>query len=67
VPSGPLPAKLCRNHWGDAKKVSLFMEVEDRFVINFFVEEGMKAVEIIERLNKHYGGEALKQTQVDVL
>jgi hypothetical protein len=67
VPSGPLPAKPCRNHWGDAKNVSLFMEVEDRFVINFFVEEGTNAVEIIERLNKHYGEGALKQTQVDIL
>jgi hypothetical protein len=31
------------------------MEVEQRYVIKFSVEESMKGVEIIDRLNKHYG------------
>jgi hypothetical protein len=30
------------------------MEVEQTHVIKFFVKEGMKGVEIIDRLNKHY-------------
>jgi hypothetical protein len=38
------------------------MEVEQRSVITFFVEEGMKEVEIIERLNKRYGWDALQGT-----
>jgi hypothetical protein len=44
--------------------VSLVVEVEQKYVINFFVEERMKGVEIIDRLNKHYGRNALQRTQV---
>jgi hypothetical protein len=40
------------------------MEVEQRYVITLFVEGGMKGVEVIDKLNKHYGGDALQQTQV---
>jgi hypothetical protein len=40
------------------------MEVEQRYVIKFFLEEGMKGVEIIYRLNEHYGRDALERTQV---
>jgi hypothetical protein len=29
------------------------------------MEENMKAVEMIDRLDKHYHGDALQQTQVD--
>jgi hypothetical protein len=29
------------------------MEVEQRYVIKFFMEEGMKGVETIHKLNKH--------------
>jgi hypothetical protein len=42
--------------------MSLFMEVEQRYVIKFFVEEGMKGVKITGRLNKHYGGDAFQRT-----
>jgi hypothetical protein len=42
----------------------LVMEVESRYVIKFFVEEGMKGVEITDRLNKHHGRDALQRTQV---
>jgi hypothetical protein len=41
------------------------MEVEQRYAIKFFVEEGMKGVEIIDRLHKHYDTDALQQTQVN--
>jgi hypothetical protein len=44
--------------------VSLVIEVGHRYVIKFFMEEVMKAVEIIDRLNKHYGWDALQRTQV---
>jgi hypothetical protein len=40
------------------------MQVEQRYVIKFVVEEGMKGVEIIDRLNKHHGRDALQQTQM---
>jgi hypothetical protein len=43
---------------GHSKEVSLFMEVEQRGVIKFFVREGMKEVEIIDKLNKRYGEDA---------
>jgi hypothetical protein len=35
------------------------MGVEQRYAIKLFVEEGMKGVEIIDRLNRHYGRDAL--------
>jgi hypothetical protein len=31
------------------------MEIEQRYVINFFVDEGMKSLDILMRLHKHYG------------
>jgi hypothetical protein len=40
------------------------MEVEQWYVIKFFVEEDMKGMEIIDRLNKHYGRDALQGTQM---
>jgi hypothetical protein len=49
---------------GRPKRVSLFIEVEQRYVTKFFVEERMNGVEIIDRLSKHYGGDALQRTQV---
>jgi hypothetical protein len=39
------------------------MEVEQTHLIKFFVKEGMKWVEIIDRLNKHYGRDPLQRTQ----
>jgi hypothetical protein len=61
---GAIKAIARRNHRGYSKEVSLFMEAEQRYVINLFLEEGMKGVEIIPRLNKHYGKDALQRTQV---
>jgi hypothetical protein len=40
------------------------MEVEQRYVGKLFAEEAMKRVEIIGRLNKHYGRNALQRTQL---
>jgi hypothetical protein len=40
------------------------MDVEQGYVIKFFMEEGMKGVEIIHRLNEHYGEDALQLRQV---
>jgi hypothetical protein len=40
------------------------MEVEQRNVIRFFAEQGMKGVEIIDRRNKHYDRDALQLTHV---
>jgi hypothetical protein len=60
----PLPAKPHRNYPGHSENESLFREVEQRYVIKFFVEKGMKGVKIIDRLNKHYRGDALQRKQV---
>jgi hypothetical protein len=46
------PANSRQNYLGHSKRLSLFMEVQQRYVINFFVEEGMKGVEIVDRLKK---------------
>jgi transposase len=40
------------------------MEVEQRYVIKFFFEEGMKAQEICDRLQNHYHENALKLSAV---
>jgi hypothetical protein len=40
------------------------MEVEHRSIIKFLVEEGMKGMEIIDRLNRHSGAEALHRRRV---
>jgi hypothetical protein len=40
------------------------MEVKQRYVIKFCVEEGIKKVEIIDRMNKHYSRDVRQRTQV---
>jgi hypothetical protein len=40
------------------------MEVEQRYVIKFLVEESMKGMEIIGRLHDQYGLDAFQRTQV---
>jgi hypothetical protein len=40
------------------------MDVEQRYVIKFFVEEGTKGAEITGILNNHYGRHALQRRQV---
>jgi hypothetical protein len=53
-----MPAKPRRNHPGHSRNVSLVMEMKQTYVSKLFVEEGMKLVEIIDRLNQHYGQDA---------
>jgi hypothetical protein len=36
------------------------MEREQRSIIRFFMEEGMKGVEIIDGLNEYYGRDAIQ-------
>jgi hypothetical protein len=40
------------------------MDVEQGYVIKFFADEGMPAVEIISRLRDHYGEDALPRTEI---
>jgi hypothetical protein len=40
------------------------MELEQRYVIKFFADEGMQGVQILSRLRDHYGTEALSRTEV---
>jgi DNA-binding transcriptional ArsR family regulator len=40
------------------------MEVEQRYVIKFFTDEGTPRIQIISRLRDHYGEDALSQTQI---
>jgi hypothetical protein len=40
------------------------MEIEQRYVIKFFTDEGMPVVEIICRLRDHYGENTLSRTQI---
>lgn len=49
---------------GPFQNVSLVTEVERRYIIKFFMEEGMKRVEIIKSLSKHDDWGALDRTQV---
>jgi hypothetical protein len=44
VPLRPMPAKPHRNYPDHSKKVSHVLEVEQMYVIKFFVEEGIKRV-----------------------
>jgi hypothetical protein len=48
-------------HWTTNVKI---MEVEQRYVINFFSDEVMPRVQIVEHLRQHYEEDALSRTQV---
>jgi hypothetical protein len=37
------------------------MEIEQRYVIKFFIDEGMKPLDILIRLHKHYGPRAFSR------
>jgi hypothetical protein len=43
-------------HWTKSVKI---MEVEQRYVIKFFSDEGMPGFQIAERLRQYYGEDAL--------
>jgi hypothetical protein len=40
------------------------MEVEQRYVIKFFSDEGMPTVQIVARFRQHYGEGGLSRTQM---
>jgi hypothetical protein len=40
------------------------MELEQRYAIKFFADEGMQGVQILSRLRDHYGAQALSRTKV---
>jgi hypothetical protein len=44
--------------------MSFVMEVGQRYVIKFFVEDGIAGAEIIDRLNKSYSWDPLQRTQI---
>jgi hypothetical protein len=39
------------------------MELEQRYVIKLFVQEGMKQIEVIDRLDKHYDRNAPSESK----
>jgi histone-lysine N-methyltransferase SETMAR len=45
-------------------KSDKMMELEQRYIIKFFMEEGKKGKKIIERLQRHYGTDALARSTV---
>jgi hypothetical protein len=63
-PINTIPRQAALKRSGRFQNVSLFMEVEQSTVIKLFVEDGMKGLELIESLHKHYGGDALQRTQI---
>jgi hypothetical protein len=40
------------------------MEVKQRYVIKFFSDEGMPAVQVVARVKQHYGEGTVSRTQV---
>jgi histone-lysine N-methyltransferase SETMAR len=58
------PGEFGEQKWVHRTKRVKIMEVEQRYVINFFSDEGMPGVQIVERLRQHYGEDALCRTQV---
>jgi hypothetical protein len=59
-----MPAKPRLKYSDHSQKVSLVTHVWQRYIIKFFVEEGMKEMEITDRLNNHYDRHAIQRTQV---
>jgi hypothetical protein len=40
------------------------MEIEQRYVIKFFIDEGMKPLNILMHLHKHYGPRAFNRSRL---
>jgi hypothetical protein len=57
------PGEFGKQKWVHRTKRVKIMEVEQRYVIRFFSNEGMPGVQIVERLRQHYGEDALSRTQ----
>jgi hypothetical protein len=56
---GIRPANVC-----PSGKTVKSMKGQGWYVINFFTDKGMPAVEITSRLRDHYGEDALSRTQI---
>jgi hypothetical protein len=59
-----MSARPGRDDAAHSKNRSLVMEVSQRYFIKFIMEQGMKGVEIIDRLNKHSLGDTVQRTHV---
>jgi hypothetical protein len=47
------PGELGEQKWAHRTRSGKIMEVEQRYVIKFFSDEGMPGVQIVERLRQH--------------
>jgi hypothetical protein len=56
--------KFGEQKWVRWTKSVRIMEVEQRYVIKFFSDEGTPGVQIVESLRQHHGKDALSRTQV---
>jgi hypothetical protein len=57
MPLRPIPAAIIQ----DIPKSVTCHGVEQRYVVKFFVESGMKGAEIIDSLNRHHSRDALQR------
>jgi hypothetical protein len=58
------PGEFGDQKWVHRTKGVKIVEVEQRYIIKFFSDEGMPGVRIIGRLRQHYGEDALSRTQM---
>jgi hypothetical protein len=58
------PGEFGEQKWVHRTKRVKIMEVEQRYVIKFFSDQGMPGVQIVECLRQYYGEDALSRTQV---
>jgi hypothetical protein len=58
------PGEFGEQKWVHRTKSVRIMELEQGCVINFFSDEGMPGLQIVERLRQLYGEDALSRTQV---
>jgi hypothetical protein len=58
------PGEFGEQRWVHRTRIVQIIEGEQRYVINFFSDERMPGVQIVERLRQHYWDDALSRTQV---
>jgi hypothetical protein len=58
------PGEFGEQKWVHRTRNVKIMELEQRYVIKFFSDEGMPGVQIVECLRQHYWKDALSRTQV---
>jgi hypothetical protein len=51
-----------RDSLAPLEKSNKSMEIEQRYVIKFFIDEGVKSLDILMRLHKHYGSRAFSRS-----